>query len=395
MELRRLLTTNLSGLVLGQNYDTGKPQKTVAWKGPRYSRRRLRALDLLYVTDQLGGLVRANAPMVSGITDALSLDAPNAKVEAILLTLRDDLQAGMSLADAMRLRPRFFPGGYVDLVSAGEDSGTLADVFTRLSDDLDRELEAGGTWVGYIAYAAIVVTIQINILAFIATKVSPVFAELLGDFDDGIGAHIPWALVALMEAGDFLTNYWRGLVMVLVLYLAIAMVIYVAGGWSILSGFFGGVAAHIPLVRGWVRKRQLATVSMYLSRVLAAGVPLAEALARVERLSVSNPLKRAFARVRTRIENGESLHDALEANRRAWPRSFVSWLALGESSAMLPEAFEELGDNYRQQCHKAKAMTARIVAPLTILLGGAFSLLGAAACYQTMTALVYAMLDTM
>lgn len=425
MELRRLLTTNLSGLMLGQDYDTSRPQKTVDWKGPRYARRRLRTLDLLYVTDQLGGLVRANAPMVSGLTDALSLDAPNSKVEAILLTLRDDLAAGMSVAEAMRLRKRFFPGEYVDLVAAGEDSGTLADVFAHLSDDLDRELEAGGTWMGYIAYAAIVVVIQLCILAFISTKVAPVFDEIFNDFSEGpvqnsgvgwgVGVpgspdateplpaqsaaqerwRVPWALQALVAIGDLIATYWRGIVVVFVLYLVVAAVVYTAGGWTILSGLFSGFLAYIPGVRAYIRKRQLATASMYLARVLGAGVPLAEALRRVEGLSIAKGLKQAFAHVQTRVENGDTLHDALESNRRAWPRSFVSWLALGESSANLPEAFEELAHNYREQCYKTKAMTARIIAPLTILLAGALSLFGAVACYQTTTGLVYAMLETM
>ncbi len=384
MDLRKLLTTNLSGLFFGRNYDTSKPQKTKTWKGPRYRREGKHVLDLLFVTDQLHGLVRVNAPIVQGLTDALSLDAPNSKVEAILLTMRDDLQAGLSLSEAMRLRPRFFPGPYADLIAAGEISGRLGVMFDRLSRESERRLELRSQSAGHLTYSAVVIVIQSLILVFLSTRVIPIFHEMITDF----GAEIPWSFGVIVAFQDAISLNTQEVVLLLVLALLLLIGIKATGAWWLIRRAAAAFIAWIPGLRRIGLKRELATVNRYLSETIRAGVPLTDALACLQSLSIARRLKRAFARTQARVEAGQTLQDSLAAETFAWPRSFVAWAAMGERAGMLPETLEEAAEVYLEQSMMARAIRGQVIAPMITLITGGISLFAALAWYQTYAAIV-------
>jgi type IV pilus assembly protein PilC len=355
MALRELLKRDLGTVLRGAPAQAGRSH---VWPGPVYLRLQRWRRDLLMVTEQLAALVKANAPMVRGL-DAAAMDAPNGNVEAILLTMRDDLAAGESLADAMALRPRFFPAHYVDLVRAGERTGHLRASLQQASDSvtrlIDLRVRKNQFW-----YPAILLFVHIQLGIFMLVKIYPVFEEIHAEFDSQT-AISPWLVAAI----DFLRM--RGSALLVLALISIAAVFV---GSRFLWRWRDGVALYIPGWRRIARKRRLAHIAQVLKTLLRADVPLDRAVAECAVLSGPRPYRRALADVEERVEAGQSLADALGHYPRLFHQPFRDMVRLGETSERLPEILDRLVALYDAQTSKADRIAVDVsVAVMVVLVG--------------------------
>ncbi|MBN2312224.1 MAG: type II secretion system F family protein [Candidatus Hydrogenedentes bacterium] len=376
MDLRALLKTDI-GALLRQKLGRA-PAVPPPWPGPGYLRPAQRTHHLLTVTSQLAALIKCNAPLVHGL-EVAAVDAPDSKLESILLALRDDLAAGLALWESTANLHRFFPRYYTDLIKAGEQTGTLGEVLDGLSELIILRQSFWDDNRSFIVfYVPSLLFLQCAIALFVATAVVPQFEGELAFF----GAEMPPIAQRLISAGEAAQAFWLALpsppwVFALLLLLTpVAVAAFVAHrarrrGW--INRQMGRVLARLPLIRSIHMKCNLAHVALVLERLTAGGVPLDEALASAAALDINAEHAEKMARVRTRIEQGDSLSQALRAEPGI-PAAFSGMVSVGECAGLLPEALGRLGRLYRRQTLKLTKMAIDALLPLCIVTAGAFTL---------------------
>lgn len=369
MAWRDVLRSDLGTLVRGTPND-GHRHHSHLWPGPFYLRLHHWRRDLLIVTEQIAAIVNANAPMVRGL-DAAAMDAPNGNVEAMLLTVRDDVAAGESLADAMAFRPRFFPPYYVDLIRAGERTGRLGESLLHASNIVRRMTELRTQRLQFW-YPAMLVAIHVALGAFMIVKIYPVFAEMTVEM--GGAEYLPrWMLAGIVYLEE---RYVFLLALILLVALAVAI------GPRILRNRLAEIALLLPVWRGVVRKRILAQIVHVLGTMLRADVTLDRALAECAVLAVPRPYRQALSRVADRVEAGEAFADALDHHPRLFHRPFRDLIRLGERSGRLTEVLDRIATLYDVQTDKIQrivvdyTLAASVVAVSVLTLGATLLIFG-------------------
>ena len=354
------------------------------WAGPLYGRRRAWRRDLLAVTRQLAAIIRTNAPVTGGL-EAAALDAPNRKLEDIFLALRDDIASGLSIEEAMRKRPRFFPRFYTDLVKVGEETGKLDETLSELVEDVLRTLSLQDVIMSYSLYIGAVLLVQCTIAVFLCVKVVPMFTGILADF----GVPAPRSVRVLMAVTNYLIA-WKWLPLLLVACVALVVWRVLLKRRGMFSAAVGGLLVRIPLLRGIVTKKNLGHVALVLEKLVAAGVPLDVALEDAASLDINPIYRSALRRIKERVENGETLNGAMEEERNL-PASFRGLISIGESSGLLPEAFGRIGRLYQREAAKTSKILLDVTAPAGVVALGCITLLVALSWFAIAVVLIDAL----
>lgn len=362
------------------------------WRGPRYLNSQRLRNDQLLVTSLIAAMVRCNAPIAEGLEVAAS-DAPSFRLAQILFSLRDGLASGQSLSDSMSNYPKFFPAWYVDLVRAGETTGTLAAVLGETLDHIRDADATRRTLRGWVAYLACVLAIQLAIGAFLLTYILPQFVEVLND----LGAAPPWTarLQRIWNHPWLREPAFVGVA--LAASIAIIKMLFFPAQHGIgrrLRGLLRAGLLYVPALRQPVAKANLAAVSSVLGRLLAARVPLDQALDDCAALALDRPYQGALARAGERVRAGVPLAEAIAADNRFIP-SFRAMVALGESAGRLPEALARTAALYRRDIVKSTKTALDIIGPVGVLLLGGLTLLVLFGAFGSLARMYMALLESL
>jgi type II secretory pathway component PulF len=350
------------------------------WAGPRYVRKKRWWRDLLFLTSQLHAIVRVNAPLEEGLRTALPT-TPSAKLEHVVLALRADVVAGLSLSEAMRGLPRFFPAYYADLIRAGEETGTLdACIQTILRQQHQRNSD-WKTVRGWFLYLGFMLCVMCSQFVFIMTVILPEFLETLGDF----GVKPVWPVVSVVAFGGALARWkWELAVLVLVAFFPRS---WLPGVRRISRRrFWRRLAIHLPVLGAAQEWDSLSHAASVLERLLHAGVPIDRALEDVAALDIQPHYRGIFLRIRDRVQKGVSLSEAAKAES-ALPASFKTMLAVGDASGMMPQALERLAALYERQARTRTRILIETLSPLVVLIIGSGVLLIMVSVFASMTAI--------
>jgi type II secretory pathway component PulF len=297
------------------------------------------------------------------------------KRTTVLAALHRHLDHGEPLSEAMRKLHRFFPRHYADLAAAGERTGQLAECLTQLeSESSTRLLETQGGRLPF-RYLAIVVVITFVGALFSYTKLHPVFIEVIEDFG-GVSSESFWLSGMLRDYVD--TGTWYFLIpfdypqrlFFYLLPLLFVPAFRIASrqprvvSWFLLFPWFGHTA----------KLRSLHHASLLLGRELDAGIPMVESLGHVAAADIPLSHRRVFERVGARVQQGETMGDALREARHGFPPGFVCFVELGEQSGQLPQALKQVAQLYwpviqaRQRITRTVTLCACVLAVSALVL---------------------------
>lgn len=393
MKLYDLLHIDLGALLLGRIEIRPRAARPIQ---PRVNRRRWHAvrnavgfvprllLETFYpdrrrtqqlVFEQLSRIVACNAPMVPAL-DAITPDAPFRRVRLALYRLRDALAEGRSLSEAMRRQPRVFPRYSVDLIHAGENSGSLHPAIKDVIRILERSDRLHWAIEMPLVYFAALNILGVAITTFLLAKVFPVFHDLLREFGGAtrLDTHPIWVINAVFEAVGY--RLFGGLPVrvtshVVMWWMAVAAVLL--GGWlawrkGLIRLAASQIALRIPILGRWVIKAQLAHVARIMPVLLKAGYPVDEALDSTAATGILGAVRNMLARLRDGVRRGDTLSAACDREAQMLPLSFRTMIALGERGGHLYEAFERIADQYDREVHTAGMIASRFILPVTVLL---------------------------
>lgn len=327
----------------------------------RYWRQRLSGAQLSLVTRQFATLLTAGLP-VEQTLNTLIEQADTDYQREVLAGVRGEVLAGHSLARALQKYPRVFPGLYVTLVAAGEQSGRLGDVMERLADYTESH-QALRQKIGLaFIYPAIVtlvaVIVVLGLLAYVVPQVVNVFQNT--------NQTLPWLTLALIGVSDFLRASW---------WLWLAAI--VAAVWAARRALrlpqsrlrFHRGLLRLPLVGALVRGVNSAQLASTLGILVSSGVPLLAALQAGAGVVNNLPMRQAVEDAARKVREGGSLSRSLAA-AKLFPPMLVHMIASGEVSGRLAYMLERAASQQSHEMETRVMGLTSLLEPLLIVVMG-------------------------
>jgi len=323
---------------------------------------RVTTVDVAVTTRQLATMIKAGIPLVEALSALIDqLEQPDLK-EAFT-HVRNRVNEGISFADALKAYPAIFETLYVNMVSAGEASGTLETVLLRLAEFLDAQAKLKGKVAGALAYPAVMVVLTLGIMTMMMTVVVPTVAGVFEDF----GQSLPWYTSALIFISHVMTGYW---------YLcigAVAGAVYGFRRWkSTPEGLrkWDAYLLRAPIFGKLVLMVAVSRFARTLATLLKSGVPVLQAMDITRNVLGNVILMEVVENARDSVREGEGLAKPLKQSG-AFPPIVTHMISIGEKSGQLEEMLEHVATAYDQQVEiRVTAMTALLEPLIIVVMGG-------------------------
>ncbi len=324
--------------------------------------KRVTKLDVALTTRQLATLTKAGISLVESLNAIIDqTDKPDLK--GAITDVRDQVNQGMSLADAFKRHPKFFDGLFCNMIHAGEQSGKLEQVLVRLADFIEARNKLTSKVVGAMFYPGFMALFGTIIIGIMMVMVVPKVTSIFENF----GRELPWYTELLIWTSDTLRNFWWLIAIVFV------VIIVAFKKWKnteqgrikwhrfvLWSPLFGGLAMMIAISR----------FAKTLSTLLASGVPVLNAMDITKGVLGNVILEKVIVEAAASIREGESIAEPLKASGR-FPPIVTHMIAVGEKSGQLEEMLENVANAYDIQVESKIAALTSLLEPLMIIIMGA------------------------
>lgn len=317
--------------------------------------------DVMVVTYQLEALINAGVPLVQSL-DMLATQTSAPAFQALLRAVKQKVESGSSLADALQGHPTVFTPWYVSMVEAGEESGTLDKTFGRLAVHLDKVVRLRQQVKLALAYPLLVVSVALLVLWVLLIWVIPMFATMFADWGDAL----PWPTAVVLALSRWLQEQWVSAL--------IGMIGMGIGGrlWAkTRSGqrMIEHVVLRLPLLGKLRRNVAVVHVARTLSVLLGSGVPILRSLEIAQKVSGLQLMAWALEEARSSIREGHTLADPLERSGM-FPRLVSNMVGVGEATGSLDTALGNVADLYEREVDRDVAALTAVLEPLMIVVLG-------------------------
>lgn len=337
----------------------------------RGKRRRIRSADVAVFTRQLAGMMRSGLPLLRAL-DIVAQSHANPAMGRLLAQVRADIAQGSPLSAAFAKHPAVFPPLYCHLVAAAETGGVLDDLLDNLARYLEKTQALKKKVQTALVYPAAVLLMAAVLLAVMMVFVLPAFANLY----QGMGAQLPWPTRLVMGLSDVFRAYgW-------LLALLPAAAVWLLKRQYRRSAVFrlraDGWLLRLPVSGRVVRQAVWARWARTLASLLAAGVPVLEALEAVAAAAGNGVFERATRAVKAEVAQGASLSSAMRASG-VFSDLLLQMTAVGEESGALAHLLEKSAVFYEDEVDNLVARLTALMEPvLMIVLGGVVGMVLAA-----------------
>lgn len=336
-------------------------QAAAAASGGRRPSRRLGLPDVAILTRQLATLLAAGLPLMEAMA-VLIEQSEKPTMRTVVTEVREAVREGRALADALRQSPRLFSPMYIQMVRAGEASGTLDAVLARLADVLESQVRLRNRVLATMTYPLFMLVIGslilFAILIFIVPQVVRVFEEM--------HQVLPLPTRLLIGVSHIVQSYWW----------LLAGVVVAAAAWlrRVLASEAGrqyadALILRVPLFGRLARLTALARFARTLSVLLKSGIPLLAALDIVKAVMANRVLEQAIETARVGLKEGEGLAPLLKRSG-FFPPLLTHMVAVGERSGALEGMLLKVSEVYENEVESTVNSLTALLGPAMILLMG-------------------------
>jgi len=338
---------------------------TVKEKGKEIALPRLRrGIDdkvLAVFTRQFSVMIDAGLPLVQCL-QILGEQQDHKGFQRIILQVREDVEAGSSLANALKKHPQAFNELYVNMVAAGEAGGILDTILQRLAVYIEKAARLRSQVRSALIYPAAVIAIAVIVVYVILWKVIPVFASLFV----ALGAELPLPTRIVVALSKFVGSFWW-----LILLAVVAAVFGVRRYYATEQGrlVIDKLLLKTPILGMVLRKIAVARFCRTLGTLLSAGVPVLEALDITARTSGNAVIERAIFEVRKQVEEGKTVAEPLRTTNQ-FPPMVVQMINVGETTGAMDTMLAKIAEFYEEEVDVAVAGMMKLIEPVMIFFLG-------------------------
>ncbi len=315
------------------------------------------AKNLAIFTRQFSVMIDAGLPLVQCL-EILGRQEPHKNFSAVILKVREDVEAGAALADSMKKHPKTFDNLYANMIAAGEAGGILDTILKRLAVYIEKNVKLKGEVKSAMIYPIAVIVIAALVVGAILWKVIPTFAQLF----EGLGAQLPMPTRVVIAASNGVVAWgWLFLIALGVLGYLIRQYYGTEGGRLTIDALM----LKTPILGQILRKVAVARFCRTLSTLLSSGVPILDGLDITARTSGNAIIERAILKTRTGIERGETVSGPLK-DTNVFPSMVVQMINVGETTGALDTMLSKIADFYEDEVDAAVAGLLTLLEPVMI-----------------------------
>lgn len=316
--------------------------------------------ELATFTQQLANLIKAGMPLTAALNSMTYLGSKGIPPE-VAKQLRQDVTEGRSLSDAMAKQPVIFTDMYVNMVRAGEQSGSLQEVLRRLAEHYERFAEVRSKVQSALIYPMIVVLVGFAMVVVFIVFILPTFLSLF----QGIKAELPASTRLLIGISNFVRNP---------AYLLTMALVAVAGSIVFLRFRASDVGRRMldrwklkaPLFGKVMRLYLFGQFARTLGTLMQNGVSVLTALKITEQVLPNTILKEAIAKTREAVTDGKTLAQPL-ARSQVFPQLMIDLIRIGEETGDVPGALRSVAESYESDLNTTLRVLMNLIEPVMII----------------------------
>ena len=318
---------------------------------------RVKPKELAVFTRQFSVMIDAGLPLVQCL-EILGSQQENKAFKHMLLLVRQDVESGSSLADAMRKHPKAFDDLFCNMIAAGEAGGILDTILQRLAQYIEKNVKLRGAVRSALVYPVAVISIAVMVVWIILWKVIPTFATLF----EGLGASLPLPTRITIALSNFIGSWWW------LVFLSLGATIFLLNRYhKTYTGrrHLDGLLLKFPVIGMVLKKIAVARFCRTLSTLVSSGVPILEGLEITARTSGNAIVEDAIMATRRSVEEGRTIADPLK-DTDVFPAMVVQMVAVGEQTGALEVMLSKIADFYEDEVDEATANLLALLEPIMI-----------------------------
>jgi len=327
-------------------------------KGLRGFRARVKARDVLMFTQQLSSLLKSGMSLSQAL-GTLERRGQNKALGAIIGELRNGIVQGESLSDSLGKHPKIFSRFFVNLIKAGEASGSLDEVLLRLGKHQSQMAEVREKVISALLYPLIIVCVGIITIVFFMLVMVPRFAKMFEEM--GRTMPLPTRILIGISNG-FVSYWWVGALLIASAVTAYRIRARTPEGKLALDS----LNLRLPVFGSIIMANALAQFARTLATLLENGVPVLTALQIVEDTMTNRVIANEIHEARTRVTDGTSISQPLSKGK-VFPPLLIDMLAIGEESGEVVVALKNIADTYEEELSRMLKVFTTLLEPAIII----------------------------
>jgi type IV pilus assembly protein PilC len=308
-------------------------------------------------TRQFSVMIDAGLPLVQCL-EILAGQQESKNFKRALIAIRQDVESGSSLAEAMRKHPKVFNDLYTNMVAAGEAGGILDTILQRLATYIEKAVKLNGQVKSAMIYPVAVISIACIVVTIILWKVIPVFAALF----KGLGAELPMPTRVVIALSNFIADFWWLIILVIgTTTFATQKYHSTYKGRRVLDG----ILLKVPVFGMLLRKIAVARFCRTLATLTSSGVPILDGLQITAKTAGNAIVEDSIMATRKSVEEGKTISEPL-GDTEVFPSMVVQMIAVGEQTGALDTMLSKIADFYEEEVDVAVAGLMKLLEPVLI-----------------------------
>jgi type IV pilus assembly protein PilC len=326
--------------------------------------KRVKSQELTIATRQLSTMISSGMSLLRSLY-VLEEQVENDKLQEALQQVRMDVEAGISFAEALARHPKIFNELYVAMVAAGETGGILEETLKRVADQLEKDDSLRRQVKAAMMYPALIGGFAVTVLIALVVFLVPVFEKIFKDF----GGELPAITKFTVMLSHLFLHQWY------VVIGGVAGTVFAFKKWKATTRGreqWDRFKLRVPWQIGdIVQKVCLARFSRTYSALIAAGVPMLQAIEITGKTSGNKVVEKAMDGVRESVKSGGTIAAPMRDEPSAFPLMVTQMIAVGEETGALESMLSKIADFYEDEVAAALKALTSILEPLMIVVVGA------------------------
>ncbi len=317
--------------------------------------------ELVLFTHQFSTLIGAGVPLLECL-DILRTEVSNPAWQPIVSRIRDEVEQGAFLAQALENFPAIFHEFYCRMVEVGETTGRLDESMAQLAVYLDKQAQLRAKIISALAYPSLLVIVAMMVFVFLLIWVVPLFSGLFQEF----GESLPWLTQIVLELSDGLREH------ALILVVLLGILVFLGKMFLAKSAsreLLDGLLLRLPLIGEIFRKAAIVRFARTMGFLVRRGVPLLSGLSVAATVTGNSVMKKRIVKVAIEVQDGKPLSETLRASG-VFPRMVPQMIKVGESTGSLDIMLEKIADLFEQEVDRVVATVTSMLEPCVIVVVG-------------------------
>lgn len=322
-------------------------------------KKKVKSRDLSILCKQMVSILNAGVTVITAL-EMLSEQMDNKTLRSAIIEAKIYVEKGGNLSDAMRLNPNVFPPIMINMVAAGEASGSLETSFERLSLHFEKDDALKGKIKGALTYPIMVMIVAVLVVIVVMVAVIPNFVDMFAD----MGTQLPLPTRIMMAGSDFILKKWW-LLLIIIAAISIGCKIFFATPTG--QMFSAKVAINAPIFSDLVIKSNASRFARTLSTLMAAGIPMLDAIEQVARMMDNKIFRDGLMNTKAQVAKGMPLSKPLK-DMEVFPTMLVQMVKIGEETGNIEDMMEKVADLYDREVDLATESLTQAMEPITMVI---------------------------